>query len=251
MKYSYTWLKELSGTKKSPQQLADLLTMRSFEFEEMAKEGKETQLVFDILANRGHDAISHMGLAREICAAEGRRFVPTLNVMTLLTFNVGSLKIKIKDKKLCRRYIGAVLENIKVSPSPKWMRERLLVCGIKPINNIVDITNYVMLETGQPLHAFDAKKIYQIPGTKYQILIQQAKREEKIKLLDESEKILSENDLVIADSEKPIALAGVMGGLDSSVTNETTSIILESANFDPVSIRKTRTAHNISTESSY
>src|SRR4030042_2199690 len=156
MKYSYNWLKELSGTKLSPEKLADLLTMHAFELEEMKKEGKETQLVFDILANRGHDALSHVGLAREICTVEGRKFTPTFNVWGALTLNVGKLKVKIKDKKLCPRYIGAVIENIEIKSSPKWMQERLQVCGVKPVNNVVDITNYVMLETGQPLHTFDA-----------------------------------------------------------------------------------------------
>jgi len=247
MKYSYTWLKELSGTKLSPEKLADLLTMRAFELEETKKEGKETQLVFDILANRGHDALSHIGLAREICAVEGRTLSnPRPDLGTLPRLDLGKgLKVEIKDKKLCSRYIGAVLENIKVGHSPKWMQERLVVCGIKPINNIVDITNYVMLETGQPLHAFDAEK------TTGNIIIRCAKKGEKIKLLDEKEYELNESNLVIADSKKALALAGVMGGSESSVAEKTKNIILESANFDPVNIRKTRVQNGLSTESSY
>src|SRR4030042_5725765 len=200
---------------------------------------------FSLLPNRGHDALSHIGMAREICAVEGRKFNLTLNVRSFLTFNVRKLRVEIKNKELCPRYIGAVLENIKVGPSPKWMQERLLVCGIKPINNIVDITNYVMLETGQPLRAFDKSK------TTGNIIVRKAKKGEKIKLLDEKIYELSENDLVIADSEKPIALAGVMGGFDSSITKKTTSIILEPGNFNSTSIRKTRMTHNIITESSH
>ncbi|MFA6193565.1 MAG: phenylalanine--tRNA ligase subunit beta [Parcubacteria group bacterium] len=245
MKYSFTWLKELSGTKLSPEKLGDLLTMRAFELEEMKKEGKETQFVFDILANRAHDMLSHIGMAREICAVEGRKFVLTLNVRSVPTLNVRKLKVEIKEKNLCSRYIGAVLENMKVASSPKWMQERLLVSGVKPINNIVDITNYVMLETGQPLHAFDAEK------TTGNIIVRKAKKGERIRLLDEKEYELGENNLVIADSEKSLALAGVMGGYDSSISSKTTSIILESANFNSTNIRKTRTAHNIITESSY
>lgn len=219
--------------------------MRSFEFEEMRKEGKEVQLEFAILPNRAHDMLSHVGMSREICAVEGRRFISTFNFGDALTSNVGKLRIEFKDKKLCRRYIGAILENIEVVPSPKWMQERLLVSGVKPINNIVDITNYVMLETGQPLHAFDAGKI---TGN---IIVRRAKKGEKTKLLDEKEYELSENDLVIADSEKTLALAGVMGGYDSSISSKTVSIVLESANFKPTNVRKTRTAHNVITESSY
>lgn len=250
MKYSYAWLKELSGTKKSPKQLAELLTMRAFEFEDMKTEGKETQLEFSILPNRGHDALSHIGMAREICAVEGRKFSQTSSFYLETKFP-SRMEVKITDKKLCPRYIGAALENIKVTASPKWMQERLVVCGIKPINNIVDITNYIMLEAGQPLHAFDAKKIYQIPDTKYQILIRRAKKNEEIKLLDEKIYKLTENDLVIADFKKALALAGVMGGFESSINSKTTSIILESANFNSTSIRKTRTSHNIITESSH
>jgi phenylalanyl-tRNA synthetase beta chain len=245
MRYSYTWLKELSGTKLSPEKLADLLMMRSFEFEEIKKEGKETQLEFAILPNRAHDMLSHIGMAREICAVEGRRFTPTFNVGCALTLNVGKLKVEIKEKSLCPRYIAAVIENIKVASSPKWMQKRLLVSGVKPKNNVVDITNYVMLETGQPLHAFDAGK------TTGNIIVRKARKGERIKLLDEKEYKLGENDLVIADSKKALALAGVMGGAESSVTNKTTSIILESANFNSTNIRKTRTQHNIITESSY
>ncbi len=251
MKYSYTWLKELSGTKKTPKQLAELLTMRAFEFEDSKTEGKETQMEFSVLPNRAHDALSHVGMAREICACENRKFdFLTSDVRKFLTSDVRKLKIEIKDKKLCPRYIGAVLGNIKVAPSPKWLQERLLVSGIKPINNIVDITNYVMLEVGQPLHAFDAAKISN-QGSMINIVVRKAKKEEEIKLLDEKIYKLDENDLIIADSEKPIALAGVMGGLDSAVTAKTTSIILESANFNSTNVRKTRMRHNIITESSY
>ncbi|MDI6777839.1 MAG: phenylalanine--tRNA ligase subunit beta [Patescibacteria group bacterium] len=246
MKYSYTWLKELSGTKKSPKELAELLTMRAFEVEDAKTEGKETQLEISILPNRGHDALSHIGIAREICACEGRKFILRSNLRMLLRSNLRKrLEVEIKDKKLCLRYMGAVLENIKVGPSPKWMQEKLLVCGVKPINNVVDVTNYIMLETGQPLHAFDADK------TTGNIIVRRAKKGEKIKLLDEKTYELNENNLVIADSEKALALAGVMGGLGSSINKNTASIILESANFNSTSIRKTRTAHNVITESSY
>jgi phenylalanyl-tRNA synthetase beta chain len=242
MKYSYTWLKELSGTKKSPKELADLLTMRAFELEEMKTEGKETQLEFSILPNRGHNALSHIGMAQEICAVEGRGYRESAGAR--LNLKPG-LKVEIKDKKLCLRYVGAIIENIKVAVSPKWMQERLLVSGVKPINNIVDVTNYVMLETGQPLHAFDAEK------TTGNIIVRKAKRGEEIRLLDEKIYELNENNLVIADSEKVLALAGVMGGFDSSISDKTTSIILESANFNSTSVRKTRTLHNIITESSH
>lgn len=253
MKYSYTWLKDLSGTKKSPERLAELLTMRAFELENMKTEEKETQMEFSVLPNRGHDALSHIGMAREICACEGRKLKLKLrfkfNELIKSSLEKG-LKVEIRDKKFCIRYIGAVLENIKITPSPKWMQKKLLVCGVKPINNIVDITNYVMLETGQPLHAFDKSKV-KSQKSKNIIIVRRAEEGEKIKLLDEKIYKLRENDLVIADSAKTLALAGVMGGFDSSITDKTTSIIFESANFNSTSIRKTRFLHNITTESSY
>ncbi len=274
MKYSYNWLKELSGTKKSPKELADLLARRAFELEEMKNERKETQLELAILPNRGHDALSHIGMAREICAAEGRKFKFLMsNIKELLKsiarqkLNFRKLEIKVENKKLCPRYIGTILENVKVESSPQWLQEKLWVCGVRPINNIVDITNYVMLETGQPLHAFDLEKIesefpisnfqfpnksqLQITSYKLQIIVRKAKKGEKVKLLDEKEYVLGENDLVIADVKKVLALAGVMGGLDSSVSEKTTAILLEAANFNPTGIRKTRIRHGILTESSY
>jgi len=266
MKYSYNWLRELSKTKLAPEKVANLLMMRSFEFEEIKKEEKETQLEFAILPNRAHDMLSHIGMAREICAVEGRKLENgSLASIGEAKLPNRRLKVEIKEKKLCSRYIGALIENIKVAPSPKWMQERLLVSGVKPINNVVDITNYVMLETGQPLHAFDLDKIesefpisnFQFPNKsqrsnpKAQIIVRKAKKNEEIRLLDEKIYKLNENDLVIADSKKALALAGVMGGYDSSISSKTTSIILESANFNSTNVRKTRTAHNIITESSY
>src|SRR4030042_3150290 len=230
MKYSYNWLKELSGTKKTAAQIADMINMRAFELEDTKKVGSDTQLEFNILPNRGHDALSHIGLAREIAAIEHKKqkiITPALAGDRAQVSQVsGSIKIEIKDKNLCPRYIGAVLENIKVGPSPKWLKERLVVCGAKPINNIVDITNYVMLERGQPLHAFDVKK------TTGNIIVRKAKRGEEIKLLDEKVYELNESNLVIADSEKDLALAGVMGGLHSSVTKKTKTIILGAPHFN-------------------
>ncbi len=228
----------------------------------------DTQLDFDILPNRGHDALSHIGAARDICALENRKAKFDFDSLRLKLPKSHALKIEVEDKNLCLRYIGAVVENVEIKPSPLWMQSRLRVCGIKPVNNIVDITNYVMLELGQPMHSFDFGKIKRETRSSkletrkksqtqssndqaVEMIIRKAKNGEKIKLLDETEKVLTQNDLVIADSEKPIALAGIMGGLDSAVGENTTAIILESANFDAVSIRKSRVAHNLQTESSY
>ncbi len=182
-------------------------------------------------------------------------------------FKNNNLSIKIQDKKLCPRYIGCLIKNVKVGPSPEWLVKSLEAVGLRSTNNIVDITNYVMLDVGEPMHAFDKAKLYQtqirnqksLPrrqageirkNEKIEINIRTAKNGEKIKTFNGVERKLDENILVIADSEKPIALAGVMGGLDSSVDDKTTEIILEAANFDAFNVRKTTQKLNIRTEAS-
>jgi len=194
-----------------------------------------------VLPDRGHDALSHIGMAREISALEGREL--KYNFKKLPNLKAKNLSVKIQDKKLCSRYIGAIIENIEIKESPAWAKVQLRKLGINPINNIVDATNYVMLEMGQPMHAFDFEKVKNTA-----IVVRQAKKGERIKLLDETEKILTEEDLVIADSEKALAIAGVMGGLDSGISENTKTIIMESANFDFASVRKTRVRHNLPTD---
>ena len=347
MKYSYKWLKELSGTKKNAEEIADLLTFHAFEIEGIEKNGtdfdkvvvgqileisahpnadklqltkvsvgkevleivcgarnikvgdkvpvalvgaklpsgieiKEAEIrgaksfgmlcaldelgmgsdhsgIFilgddlkvgvpfaealelddasievDVLANRAHDALSHVGMAREIAAVEKRKIDYDYDGLILPKKKTKKLKVSVEDKVVCPRYIGAVLENVKVGDSPQWLRNRLEKSGIRAINNVVDATNFVMLELGQPLHAFDSEKVGK------EIIVRLAEEGEEIKILDGSVKKLTKADIVIADKEKAIALAGVMGGLDSGVTEGTTSIIIEAANFDAPSIRRTR-----------
>ncbi|MCX6766101.1 MAG: phenylalanine--tRNA ligase subunit beta [Candidatus Moranbacteria bacterium] len=249
MKFSYNWLKELSGTKKSPKELAELLTMRSFEVEGIEKAKSDNVLDIKILADRGHDCLSHIGIAREITALEGKKFVLHYGKSKIKNQKSKIVKIDIQDKKLCPRYIGAVMTNIKIGPSPKWMQERLITGGLRPINNIVDATNYVMLETGQPLHAFDADKIKD-QKSKIKIIIRKAKKGEKIKLLDETEKVLADDDLVIADSQKALAIAGIKGGVEAEIGENTQTIVLEAANFNPTAIRKSRIRLGLKTDAS-
>ena len=144
------------------------------------------------------------------------------------------VEIQVLDPELCPRYTGQVIKNVKIGPSPRWMQQRLTAAGIRPINNVVDITNYVMLEYNQPLHAFDYDKI---SGQK--IIVRRAEEGEKLLTLDDKERDLNPDMLVIADSEKALGLTGVMGGADSEITEETRTVFLEAAYFDPVSIRKT------------
>lgn len=211
----------------------------------------------DILPNRAHDCLSHIGVAREAAVVtkmeiKKDKFIldksKILNISEEVPANNFSndvISIEIKNEKLCRRYSAAVVEDIEIKDSPDWLKNRLKSCGIRPINNIVDITNYVMLEFGQPMHAFDAGKI----GAK--IVIRNAGKEEKIKALDGNEYELGEKDLIVSDENRPIAIAGIIGGEETAIDKSTKSIIFESANFCGQSIRKTSKRLKLSSESSY
>lgn len=190
-----------------------------------------TVLEAEVTPNRG-DCLSMTGIAREAAAALNRKFL-NKKLVPVETKSSKTIKVEVQNKEKCPRYIAKVIEGVKVSPSPKWMQERLSACGVRPINNIVDVTNYVMLEMGQPLHAFDATKINEA------IIVRSARAGEKLVTLDGNERKLDVSDLVIADEKKAIALAGVMGGLNSEVDEKTTTIVLEAAVFHPTSVRKT------------
>ena len=198
-----------------------------------------------VLADRAHDCLSYVGMAREITTIENKKLRYDFDGMKLKYKKSAKLKIIVKEKKLCPRYIGAVMENVKISDSPLWLKSRLLASGIRPINNVVDATNYVMLELGQPLHAFDYKLI---DGG--QIVVRRAKRGEKIILLDGREINLYKEDLLICDRKKNLAIAGIMGNNESGIKNTTTTIVIESANFNPESIRQTRMKYGIKSDAS-
>jgi len=188
--------------------------------------------------------MSYVGVAREIAILEKRKMKYDFDGLVLPKKKSRKLKVEILDNKLCPRYIGAVMENIKIKESPEWMKKRLEASGIRAINNVVDATNYVMLELGNPLHAFDFDKI------NAKIVVRLARENEKMILLDDTELNLTKNDLLITNGEKPLALAGIMGGKDSGISEDTKTLVLESANFSAVNIRKTRTRLNVKTESS-
>ena len=196
---------------------------------------------FDILANRP-DTNSVIGMAREAAAAYGNRFTPP--TITLKETGRGHasdhVTVEIKDPARCPRYIARVVENVKIAPSPQWLRRRLSTAGVRPINNIVDITNYVMLEYGQPLHAFDISAVAKKDG-KHGIIVRTA-NQETFTTLDGTQRNLSDTTLLIADHEKPVGIAGVMGGENSMIRDNTATILFESANFDSANIRQTSRA---------
>lgn len=206
------------------------------------------EVIFEIsiTPNRG-DALSHLGIARELSAI----FNLPLHREPLGDDDghgkiADEIKVEIKDDNLCPRYGARVVKGVKVGPSPEWLRERLEKIGIRSINNVVDVTNYVMLDIGHPMHAFDLSRI-----SDQKIVVRSAHNDEKLITLDEQTRNLDSSMLVIADAEKPVALAGVMGGAESSVNETTTDILLEAASFNPVPIRKTAKRLAMMSESSY
>ncbi len=209
---------------------------------------KEDIIEFEITPNRP-DCLSIEGLGREVAASLGKEFKnPRKNIDEKIVENkeeIEGLKVDIEAPDLCYRYIARMVKNVKIGPSPEWLTRRLNACGIRSINNIVDITNYVMLEMGQPMHAFD---INSIEGK--HITVRRAKNGEKITTLDKQERILDENDLVIADTKKPVAIAGVMGGLNSEIEKDTQTVVFESAVFYGGGVRKTAKKVGLRTESS-
>ena len=221
------------------------------DYSKKIKTYKDTVFEIGITTNRS-DALSHFGVARDLRAAISHRnkrkidlITPSISNYTTQGINT-NLTINIVDSFACKRFCGLIIKNINITNSHPDIYNKLTALGIKPINNIVDITNYVMHELGQPLHAYDLEKI---KTTK--IEIKKIKDKSKFTTLDEETKHYSNNDLFICDSDEPICLAGIMGGLHHSISDETTSILLESAYFDPVGIRKSSKKSGISSDSSY
>ena len=209
---------------------------------------REDIIDFEITPNRP-DCLSIEGLGRETAVALNKPFKNPRNDIDLMKVedkeSIEGLKVSIEAPDLCYRYIARVVKNVKIGQSPEWLKRRLKACGVRSINNIVDITNYVMLEMGQPMHAFD---INSIEGK--QIIVRRAKNGEKITTLDEVERELDENNLVIADKNKPVAIAGVMGGLNSEIEKDTETVVFESAVFYGGSVRKTSKKVGLRTEAS-
>ena len=205
----------------------------------------ETVVEFEITSNRP-DCFSIIGLARETAASFNKKFtIPEVKFNENSENIADTISVDVQDKDKCKRYCARMVKNVKIGPSPSWMQERLRACGVRPINNIVDITNYVLLEYGQPMHAFDLRDLQD-----NKIIVRRANDGEVIKTLDEQDRTLTSNDLVIADGGRAVAIAGVMGGFNSEVKDDTTTVIFESATFDGASVRLTAQRVGLRTESS-
>ncbi len=254
MKISRLWLekffdKELPDTDI----LVDLLTLHAFEVDGVEKIDGDDVIDVKITPNRGHDCLSHRGVAKELGAILNIKITnDPLNDTPLLSPVTNKVSVSVEDRTLCQRYIACYMEGIKVGPSPKWLKEKLEAVGQRSINNIVDVTNFVMLNIGQPLHAFDADKL-SLKDEKYAIAVRKAKGGEKMTALDGKEYELSSSMLVIADgnSDKVLGVAGLKGGTLAQITEETKNIIIESANFNGVSVRKTSQALKLRTDASH
>lgn len=246
MIFSYNWLKDYVPKLPKSEQLAELLTMHSFEVENLEKKGRDYILDIDILPNRGHDCLCHWGVAREIAAITGKDLEPLKRKK--IKREKGEIKpidLKIKCPKLVPRYSAIVVEGVKVGSSPKWLKERIESVGLRSINNIVDLTNYLILETGQPLHAFDYDKIQ---GN--EMVLRQSNRGERLITLDDKKHILGKGMLVIENKNKLIDLVGIMGGKLSEADSKTKNIILQAGNFDRQMIYKTAKKLNHQTDAS-
>ena len=246
MKISLEWLKEFVDVDLPASALIDKLDMIGLMVEEWEEKGSDIILDIETYANRP-DTLGHLGVAREIAAALGLKLKKRDWPLIEIEEKTSDLcDVQIWDPDLCPRYCGIVVRGVKVGPSPDWLRRKIEIMGLNPINNVVDVTNYVLFSTSHPIHAFDLAKL---AGRK--IIIRKAKKGEAIKTLEEEDVSLSPEMLVIADEEKPVAIAGVIGGLESSVQEDTQDIFIESAYFDPISVRKTSKKTGISTDASY
>jgi phenylalanyl-tRNA synthetase beta chain len=255
MKVQVDWLKEYTEIDVPTDELGHVLTMAGLEIEshetvELPDGEKSEVLELNVTPNRGY-CLSHIGVAREVSALLNKS-LKLPDPLKTLESEWGTVAVEDRvsvenlEPELCPRYCALVIENVKVGPSPKWLKDRLTAIGLRPINNIVDITNFVMMEYGQPLHAFDRDLL---AGNK--IIIRRAKKGEPFASLDGTELKLEPDALVIADGEKPVALAGIMGGINSQVSETTSHIVLESACFNPATVRQGSKKYGLRSDSSY
>lgn len=273
MKFTYNWIKEYVDIKISRQRLGELLTDAGLEVVSCVPAGKDWVFEVEVTSNR-RDWLSVIGVAREVAAITGSRFTPQGARLTAAAVGKrrGSIErgnyrpaVDIRDKSACRRYIATVITGVRIGPSPAWMQDRLRAVGLRPVNNVVDVTNYVLYETGQPLHAFDWDVLFaapdqskenvarekNLPVAQRKIVVRRAVKGEELTTLDGLKRQLDEGVLVIAAGGRPVALAGIMGGKDTQVTQQTQNILLEVAEFDPGVIRAGGRRLGLVTDSSY
>ncbi len=243
---SYNWLRELTGTKASADEIRDRLTNVGLAVDAVERRGDDFVLDVEVPSNRG-DCLSHIGIAREVAVNENTQLqIPVSKIQNVAGKTSEFTAVEIRDPDLCPRYAARIVRGVKIAPSPEWLVKKLESIGQRPINNVADITNYVLHEMGQPLHAFDLAKLAQ-----QRIVVRRAAAGEKVTTLDGVERELDKEMLVIADAEKPVAVAGVMGGEESEISNASIDVLIESAYFNPGSVRRTARKLGLQTEASH
>lgn len=245
MRFTHNWLKEFVNIKISRQELADKLTMAGLEVVSVKAEGNDFVFEAEVTSNRP-DWLSIIGVAREVAAITRQKikFAPGYQIKT--QGKPVRFSIEIENKKDCPLYTAKIIREVRVGPSPEWLKQRLELIGCRSVNNIVDITNYIMFTWGQPLHAFDLDRL-----NSDRVIVRRGKSGEKLVVIDGQQKTLDKDILVIANSDKPVAIAGVMGGRDTEVTEDSKNILLEAAIFNPTLVRCARRKLGLESESSY
>lgn len=246
MKFTYNWLKDFVNLKLPPKVLAEKLTMAGLEVESLVEKDGDWVFEVEITSNRP-DWLSVIGVSREVAAITKSGFRSQKSqVPVKIRRPEKGLDIKIENKTDCPYYSAKIIKGVKVGASPDWLKKRLELIGVRSVNNIVDITNYLLFETGEPMHAFDLDRL-----SEPQIFVRRAKKDETIITIDAESRRLDSNILVIADKNKPVAIAGIMGGKDTEVSFATKNILLEAAIFNPVTTRRARQLLGLQTDSSY
>ena len=246
MKISLNWLTDYVDVSLPTSELSEVFKRIGLPVEEVIETDTDIVLDLEVTSNRG-DCLGHLGVARELAAATGKPFTPP-HIDDLPTDGKACelTGIEVEDAVLCPRYTARVIRGVKIGPSPAWMVERLEAVGMRSINNVVDATNFVLMEYSQPLHSFDYDKL-----DENRIIVRRAKGGEMMVSIDETKCELDDSMLVIADARKPVAIAGVMGGIDTEVTDSTINVLIESAQFDPLSIRRTSRKLQLMSDSNY
>jgi phenylalanyl-tRNA synthetase beta chain len=245
MNISYNWLRELTGTRLTAGELRERLTMAGLEVEAVHEAGDDFVLEIALLSNRP-DLLSHLGVAREVCTlAGGEVRWPEMRAAREEGKTESFTSVEVEAADLCPRFTARVVRGVRIAPSPSWLVARLQAIGQRSINNVADITNYVMLELGQPLHAFDLEKL-----NERRLVIRRARGGERLTTLDGVERELDAEMLVIADAVRAVAVAGVMGGAETEISDATEDVLIEAAHFAPASVRRTSRALGLQTEAS-
>jgi phenylalanyl-tRNA synthetase beta chain len=247
MDISLNWLSDYVDVKLPAAELADVFMRLGFPVEGIDETDNDIVLDVEVTSNRP-DLLGHLGVARELATALGTEFKPPAIPENLPTSGQADslTAVDVETPELCPRYTARVIRNVKVGPSPQWLVDYLEAVGLRSVNNVVDVTNFVLLEYAQPLHSFDYNKL-----AEHRIVVRRAREGETLVSIDETTCKLTPEMLIIADAEKPVAIAGIMGGLDTEVTEATTHILLESAQFDPLTTRRTSRTLGLMSESNY